>query len=454
MTVIPISQIRERMRNIHPRTRKAQLNTLLGVLVKGGGLLISLLLVPLTIDYLSKDKYGTWLTISSVVTMITLFDIGIGNGLRNKLAEAVSRQDNVLARTYVSTAYLIFGAMQLTFICLFLLVFRYVPWQRVLNSTIDNEELQTVVLLTAVAIAIKLVLDILSYVLFAIQESGRAGLLNLTFSVLTLIGTYALTKLTNGNLTYLALVTTLSPIIVLLISSLVLYQTRLRVYRPALRLAHPKYARSLLSLGYKFFMIQIAVIVLFYTDNLIISQLFGPAEVTVYNVAFRYFNAVTTLFSIIITPYWSAFTEASVKKDTDWMKRTYSYLQKIWLLFFVGVIGMIIISEFVYSVWIGDRVTVPFSVSLVLGIGVIITCWNNTTVAVINGLGKVKLQLFCSIIAALINVPMAVYFGQTLNFGSAGVVLATCLSLLPATVTGTIQAKKLINGNAHGIWDS
>lgn len=454
MTASSISQFRERIRKTHPRTRKAHLNTLLGVLVKGGGVLISLLLVPLTIDYLSKDTYGTWLTISSVVTMITLFDIGIGNGLRNKLAEAVSRQDQALARAYVSTAYLIFGALQVTLIGFFGLIFRYVPWQRILNSPIDNGELQRVVLITAVAIAIKLVLDILSYVLLALQESGRVGLLNLVANVLILTGTYALTRFTTGNLVYLSALTALSPILVLLISSVVLYQSRLRTYRPALRVADFRYAKSLLSLGYKFFVIQIAVVVLFYTDNLIISQLFGPADVTVYNVAFRYFNAVTTLFTIVITPYWSAFTEASVNGDTAWMKRTYRYLQRVWLLFFVGVTAMVMVAEPVYTVWVGNRVTVPFSVSFVLGLSVVIICWNNTTVAVINGLGKVKIQLLCSLVAAFVNIPLAIYLGRELDLGSAGVMLATCLSLLPAMVTGTIQAKKLINGTARGIWAS
>lgn len=454
MTVSPISQFRERIRRTHPRTRKAHLNTLLGVLVKGGSVMISLLLVPLTIDYLSKDTYGTWLTISSVVTMITLFDIGIGNGLRNKLAEAVSRQDTVLARAYVSTAYLIFGALQLVLTTFFLLVFRYVPWQRILNSTIDHEQLQRVVLITAVGIAIKLVLDIISYVLLALQESGRIGVFNLAANLLILTGTYALTRFSTGNMIYLSVLTALSPMLILLVSSVVLYKHRLRAYRPAFRSADFRYAKSLLSLGYKFFVIQIAVVVLFYTDNLIISQLFGPADVTMYNVAFRYFNAVTTLFTIVITPYWSAFTEASVKNDTAWMKRTYRYLQRLWLLFFVGVVGMVTLAEWVYAVWVGNRVTVPFSVSFALGLSVVIICWNNTTVAVINGLGKVKIQLFCSVVAACVNIPLAIYLGRELDLGSAGVMLATCLSLLPATVTGTIQARKLINGSARGIWAS
>ena len=453
MNITSLDSLRNRIKDMHPRTRKAQINTLFGLLLKGGGLLISLLLVPLTIDYLSKDTYGTWLTISSIVTMIALFDIGIGNGLRNKLSEAVSKQDYALARAYVSTAYLIFGLLQLIFVGLFLLVFRFIPWQRILNTTIDNVQLQSVVLMTMVAIAIKLVLDILSYVLFALQESSRVGFINFLSNALILIGTYTLTMFTNGNLLYLGAVTIFSPILILLISGVVLYRSSLRNYRPSFKLADLKYAKSLLSLGYKFFVIQMAVIVVFYTDNIIITQLFGPAEVTTYNVAFRYFNAINTLFVIAITPYWSAFTEAYTKNEFAWMKITYRNLQKLWLGLVVVVILMVVVSNGIYNAWVGDRVEVPFVLSVCAGLFSVISCWNNVIVVIANGVGKVKLQLYYSIISALVNIPLAIFLGKTLNMGSAGIILATSLCLLIGSTVGGLQAEKILSGTAKGIWN-
>ncbi|MFD2571257.1 oligosaccharide flippase family protein [Spirosoma soli] len=448
-----INYFRERIRNAHPRTRKAQLNTVLGLLIKGGGMAISLLLVPLTIDYLSTERYGTWLTISSIVTMLTFFDIGIGNGLRNKLSEAISKQDINLARSYVSTAYLIFGILQLFFIVVFLLIFRFVPWQQILNTTIDNGQLQFVVLLTAIGIAVKLVMDIVSYVLFALQESSQASFIALLSNVVILLGTYLLTHYLHGNLKYLAVVTAVSPILVIGISSVVLYKSRLSLYKPTLRMVDFKYAKSLLSLGYKFFVIQLAVIILFYTDNLIITQLFGSSEVTVYNVAFRYFNAANTLFMIAITPYWSAFTEAYAKNDTIWMKKTYYYLQKLWVGLVVGIIIMVLLSNTIYSLWVGSRVVVPIQLSICMGIFVIISCWNSVVVAVANGVGKIQFQLYYSVFSAIVNVPLAVLFGKMLGMGSAGVILASGVSLLFGSVFGGIQAYKILSGTAKGIWN-
>lgn len=453
MKTISLDYFRERIRNSHPRTRKALLNTVLGLFIKGGGMLISLLLVPLTIDYLSKDVYGTWLTVSSIVTMLTFFDIGIGNGLRNKLSQALSQNDITLARSYISTTYFVFGAIQMVFIIIFLLIFQFIPWQQILNTSVDNSQLQFVILLTAVAMAIKLVLDILVYVLLALQESGLAGGLALLANLLMLIGTYLLSHFAQSNLTLLAALTALSPIAITLISSILLYNTRLSIYQPTFRLANFRHAKGLLSLGYKFFIIQVSGIILFYTDNIIITQLFGPSEVTTYNVAFRYFNSINMVFAIAITPYWSAFTEAFVKNDVVWMKRTYTHLQKFWLALVPVVLLMVLVADPFYFMWVGNRVVVPHSLNVCMSFFVIVCCWNSTTTAVVNGLGKIRLQLFYALIAAMVNIPLAILFGRVLHMGSAGVVLATSISLLIGSVFGALQARKLISGNAKGIWN-
>lgn len=58
-----------------------------------------------------------------------------------------------------------------------------------------------------------------------------------------------------------------------------------------------------MGLGLKFFIIQIATVVLYETSNLIIAQLFGPAQVTPYNVAGKYFGIIPMVMGIIMTPF-------------------------------------------------------------------------------------------------------------------------------------------------------
>ena len=87
------------------RTLNAKKNIIASFAIKSVSMLIGLMLVPMTIHYVSKTQYGIWITLSSIVGWIGFFDIGLGNGLRNKFAEAVAKKKYKLAKIYVSTTY-------------------------------------------------------------------------------------------------------------------------------------------------------------------------------------------------------------------------------------------------------------------------------------------------------------------------------------------------------------
>jgi O-antigen/teichoic acid export membrane protein len=448
-----IHTVRTKLLTSHPRSLNAWRNTFISALAKGGGMVISLLLVPVTIDYLSVETYGIWLTISSVLSIISLLDIGLGNGLRNKFSEAVSQNDHKLARSYVSTSYVLFSAIQLILLLLFALLIYNIPLLKIIGNGIDSHQLQAVALITVTAISIKLVLDNVSTVLIALQQVGLANLLSLSGNALVLIGTYWLASFGKGSLVYLAAVTVSCPLVVLAVSSLLLYRGRLKAYRPALAYVKKEHIGRLISLGYRFFFIQIAVVILFYSDNLIITRLFGTAEVTVYTIAFRYFNIISAAFAIVVSPYWPAFTEAYVKQDMHWVKATYRRLQRLWVLLLLTVSGMVVFSGWFYKFWLTDRVDVPFTLSLCMGLLVLTTCWNNITSTLLNGIGKIQMQLYYSLGSAVVNIPLSVFFARTMKMGTAGVALATAVSLLIGTVLGGIQVEKILSQKATGLWD-
>jgi len=97
------------------RSKNITKHVLLSVIYKGGHIISTFLLVPLTIEFLDTENYGVWLTLSSFIAWFSFFDIGLGNGLRNKFAEAKTRNDLELARGYVSTAYFTIGSICYSF---------------------------------------------------------------------------------------------------------------------------------------------------------------------------------------------------------------------------------------------------------------------------------------------------------------------------------------------------
>ena len=104
------------------RSTIALLNVIMSFIIKGISILVSLVLVPLTLHFLDTYEYGLWLTISSILLWIDYFDIGLGNGLRNKLSEALVAKDMELAKEYVSTTFFVLLVIAACLFGLFVLV--------------------------------------------------------------------------------------------------------------------------------------------------------------------------------------------------------------------------------------------------------------------------------------------------------------------------------------------
>ena len=452
MNTSPLAHLQKQLRSLHPRTRRLHLNSLTSLVSKSGSMLVSVWLVPLTMHYLTPATYGTWVTISAMSTLLTFLDLGIGNGLRNQLTQVVARPDPALARQLVSTAYALFGVLQAAFVASLLLLARYVPWAQVLNSSLDMHHLRRVVLIVAVAMAFKLVLDLLSSVLLALQAAGWVNFINFLSNGLVGLGTYGLSRFSPPRLEYLALVVAGSPLLVLGITSGLLYGRRLAAYRPSLAHIRFQQAGRLLSLGYAFFVIQLAYLVVFYTDNLLINHFFGPTAVAAYTTAFRYFSLASTLFGLVMVPYWSAFTQAFTQGDVAWMRQTHRLMYRLWAGLVGLVVLMVVLAQPVYHAWVGEAIQIPLGVSISLGVLVVVTGWNLIASTIINSAGKLRLQLSYALGGLLTNIPLAFLLAKTLGMGSAGVVMASVVSLSWGAVLGPLQARRLINGTARGIW--
>jgi O-antigen/teichoic acid export membrane protein len=252
---------------------------------------------------------------------------------------------------------------------------------------------------------------------------------------------------------YLAVAVTFSPVFVLLVASVYFFSRDYKNYRPSIRYFRASQFRDLTGLGFQFFIIQIAVLVIFSTDNMIIAQVLGPEAVTPYNIAFKYFHSVSMAFAILMNPLWSAYTQAYTLNDISWIRNITRKLVKIWLLVLLLVVIMVMISGPFYKLWVGDKVEIPLVLTVFMGLYILISTWNNIFVYFINGTGKVRFQLYSSVIAAAANIPLSIFLARDLNMGVTGVIMATCICLLPGTVLAPVQYKMILNSNARGIWN-
>jgi len=437
----------------HERSVRAKKNIIASFIIKGVSVLIGFYLVPLTIGYVQKEQYGIWLTLSSVVGWFSFFDIGLGHGLRNKLAEAMAKDEWERAKIYVSSTYAMLGAIFGGVLVLFFSIEPLLNWQKILNTQIvDLDELRLIVIATFSFFCINFILRLIDSILYAYQKPAYTGFVSLLINIVTLIIIIFLTKTTQGSLFYLALTLGISPMIILLIFSIYLFNNTFKSIAPSISHIRLQYFKDLVGLGSRFFIVNISVIIIFATDNMIITQLFGPGEVPAYAIAHKYFGLITVGFSFILVPMWSAYTEAYVKNDISWVLTVNKKLIKTWQILVVVGLLMFAISPVFFRFWV-PQVKVPLLLSGIMCFYVLALAWGNIFVNFINGVGKIQLQLIIGIIGTVINIPLSYFFGITLGLGSAGVIGASIICIAYGPVFAPIQFKKIINGTASGIWN-
>jgi len=158
-------------------------------------------------------------------------------------------------------------------------------------------------------------------------------------------------------------------------------------------------------------------------------------------------------FAIITTPFWTAYTDAYHKNDFDWIKRTTKKLIKFWIILACGVVLMLIFSNFFYKIWIGSKIKIPFILSAAMACWVLIASWTSLFGNFLSGVEKIRLSLYHSFVMIIVNVPLTIFLAKYLNLGSAGVMIGTCICVLPQVFLHPIQYKKIITKTAKGIWN-
>jgi O-antigen/teichoic acid export membrane protein len=427
-------------------------NILFSAILKTIGLITSLLIVPITLRYLDNEEYGIWLTISSILYWFSFFDIGLGNGMRNYLTQAISNNDFVQGRAYLSTTLTILTIIACVIGLISLIPLSLLNFNHVLNTTVlSSDALRNVMIIAVFFTLANFVVKNIGFVFVALQKYALNDLLIVSGNVLALIIIFIITKTTNRSLLYIVMAFTITPVLVFVIASIPVF-IKYPQLRPQFKYFDSNLTKKVVGKGLGFFFIQITSCLIIYgSSNLFIAQFCGPTDVTTYNIAYKYFNLLAIAYTIIISPMWNAYTDAYVKGDVMWIKRTFNRSLKLWGLTVVGGILLLIICNIFYHFWVGNAVKVPFDVSLCTMIYICTFNFNNCVTYLLNGLNKIYVQILTSIIFTATYLIFLLFYGNKL--GIDGVVLSMAISYICMSLIHYYQCRLLITQKASGIWN-
>lgn len=400
------------------------------VLSKGVLVLVNFLTIPIAIRYLGAESFGIWMTISTLLTMLLVLDLGIANSLTNFISEAYARNDREHASRYSTTALaamtVVAGAMGL----IAWVLWPHLRWYSIFHLS-SPRLVPSVSHAAAAALSIFLI-DLPSRlavkILGGYQELRTANIFAAAGSIGNLLTIILLVHLHAGLAAMVA-----GSAAALVGADILCLFWLVSFHKPWLRprVSHldRAAARRMMQMGTEFFVLQIAGLVVFNSDNLVITHYLGPAAVAPYSVAWRLVGYAAIVQTLLTPALWPAFSEAFERGDMAWVRK--AFWHTIWITMGAALgfaVFFALLGRWTIRIWATSAAVPGETLMLLMCAWVLISTFMNDTGTVLVSKGETTLQAWCSLAAAAVNLTLSIWLVQ--RIGVNGVILGTILSYL------------------------
>lgn len=421
--------------------------------IKAMSMVIDFAKVPVLLSFLDSSHYGVYITIASIVAWTHQFDFGLGSGLRYKLTEAISKQDEERGRQLVSTAYISMAAIMLMVLLICTPIIVSLDWANILNcGFIAASELVLCVCMVLAVFVVQFVLELISVVLQSDQKAAVSTIFKPLANLLTIVAVIVMRQFARNSLVLACLAMTVPIVVVLFLANTILFARRYKKIAPSFNDFRKERIRDIYSLGLKYFAGQFSSLVVFSTASFLLSHYVNPTETAVYNTAWTYFGVLVMFNSMVLTPLVAAVTDAYVKGEEAWIKNIYKKIRLYSMFLTAASLVLLAVSQIAFHLWVGDKIIVPWNLSIVMTIFFIVNIWNTPYINFLAGVGKMNVFVVASFCKIVIFFPVAIALIKL--WGSVGLVTAILLiNSLPNFIIGRFQFYLITQNKAKGIWN-
>ena len=434
------------------RTILMRKNILVSLLLKGWSGFVFLALVPLTLSCLGTYNNGIWLTISSMLVWIDHLDIGLGNGLRNRLTTHLAHDERVMARKVTSNTFFMLLLIIMPVMLLLLGGIAAFDMFSLLNVVPENSpQLTNAIAVAVIFVCATFVFKFIGNFYMGLQLPAVSNLIMTCGHTLTLVLTVVAWLMGCHSLVIIAAINTCSPLLAYLMAYPYTFFYRYPDLRPTWRDINWTITKSLIGVGVKFFLLQIAGVLLFMSSTILISKIFSPEMVNPYQICYRYFTILLIVFTIISTPIWSATNDAYARGDEEWIRNCRRRIDKVMRMVMLALTAMVLVSQPVYAVWLHGKVDISILLTALMAVYMLVVMYSLSYSNFLNGIGALHLQLIFTCTAAVVFIPLTILITHWYP-KVEGVLIAMIAVNLPGLFVNRIQFNRIINHQAKGLW--
>lgn len=420
------------------KNKGISLNILGAFTIRGFGMLLGLFAMPLYMRYFSDEKIlGVWFTIIQVLGWALNFDLGVGNGLRNKLTVSLAENDMVSAKEQISSAYILLGSITLLLTFVFYLISGVVDWNAFFNiekSVVSADVLRMCLNISMLGVLTSFFLRLVGSIFYALQLSSLNNLMTMLSNLLIVLYLFVVSpdKSTIINFKNLAVYNAIAPNAVYIIATIILFcSARMKNCRPSFRNYSSSQAKGVLSLGMTFLLLQLLWMIISVTNEWFITKFFGPEYTVEYSCYYRLYAALSTLYALALSPLWSAITKAQAENRYSWILKLQKVLNLCLVCYLIIQLIMVPLTPWLFNTWLGENAPdINYGYCLAFVAFNCFLVWNRNLSTMCSGLNKLKSAMWCYIYAVVAKIVLIAILSQYYHSWIV-VVLVTTFAILP-----------------------
>lgn len=338
------------------RYRRILLTAGSSLIVKIVSVSINLITVPLTLNYLGAERYGLWMSISSIMTLMAFADLGLGNGLLNAVSRSKGLNEKELAVEAVSSTFYILLIISLVLFIFFLATYPYISWNSIFNvvDPIAKKEAGLTMFALIIPLLINMPLGIIQRIQEGNQEGYKFQLYQIYGSIFSFIAILLCIKFQVG-LPGLVLSYSAGAILASILNGYMIFNHDYKYLLPRIKYFNFNRSKTLFNTGLVFFVLNIFSLLSSTSDNIIIAHVIGATKIASFEIIKKIF-LFSMLTQFLIQPLWPAFNEAMAKGDMAWVSKTLKKALKLSVGFGALIsLPLLIFGKQIISFWVGKE---------------------------------------------------------------------------------------------------
>jgi len=405
--------------------------------------------IRLLIDLLGLEEYGLWVLIFTIFQWVLIMDFGIQSSLKTKTPILLHEKKIDLLKSYIKTTYKISFLIGLTIFIGFFISTFLIDFTDVLNISFHSRSfINKLFLLNVFFFCINFVINIQKSLHVAFLK-GKYAEQSLAVSQLGFLLLIFLIKLIFKNVdieTKLILVTIANGSVALIVNLIYTYTffKNEKINLKTETKTPPGFISNLLKLGVKYMFIELGILIIFTSDNYIISNAFSTNKVTVYEVINKLFQFPFLILFAVLSPLWSMFAKNYIEKNKEALLDKF---KKFNLFFGIVVLAVTVLSltvPFVLSIWIKETIVYPKYLILLISILILLRIYVTFYTFFLNGIGKLNFYMGFIIVGVFVKIPLS-YFFVDLGFDINSVVLSSILIMVLWVLFIPYKCYKIVN---------